>query len=360
LRVEAKAVHMADGKTSSRGVGATRRAFLAGAAGVAAGAALGGLPGCSGDDGASTCRGVDAGAPAGGALVVEVLREDVIPTPSTPPVVERVQAMVDAALAELSGVAAPWSRLLPSYRAGQRIGLKVNCLNRYAATSVAVVQAIIGSLRRELAVPAKDILVWDRRLDELTACGFNEQALGVSVVGTVNSIQDPGGPGYTAPICGSVAGKTPRFSRILTELTDVTINCPVLKTHGVSGITGALKNIYGVIDNPGEYHDNLNTALPALYALPPIRSKMALAVLDALLAVVTGGTSDPADEVPKRVLVAQDGLALDAYALDLVNRLRAARKNPIAPVEPSILGWLKGSQDLGLGTLSYKVQTITQ
>ena len=158
-----------------------------------------------------------------------------------------VQFMIDAALSALAGgVDNPWSVLLPDYATGMRVGLKVNCLNASLPTSPAVISAIIASLQRYLSIAPADLIVWDRRLDEMTRnTGYTSAAFGgARLVGTVNSTSDPGGPGYGANPCATIAGNQPRVSQILTEMTDVTINVPVLKTHGVSGVTGAMKNIF--------------------------------------------------------------------------------------------------------------------
>ena len=86
-------------------------------------------------------------------------------------------------------------------------------------------------------------------------------------------------PGYGEQISPTIECQSPRLSRILTELTDLTINCPVLKTHDVSGITAAMKNIYGIIDIPDSYHAPIQTGLPKLYALPAIRNAISLTIV---------------------------------------------------------------------------------
>ena len=264
--------------------------------------------------------------------------------------------MIDSALSTLAGgVANPWPTLLPTYTAETRIGLKVNCLNSKLPTSPAVVRAIIRSLLTNLGMDPQRIVVWDRRLDELTNAGkyTSEDLQGAQLVGTVASTSDTSGPGYSAVACADVEGAKPKLSRILTEQTDITINCPVLKSHGVSGVTAALKNIYGIIDIPATYHANLPTALPALYNLPAIRGSIKLTIVDALQAVTMKDTQDPPDATPKRIFVATDPLALDRYALDLVNQLRATRNVP--PLQGAFLGWLDRGHQLGIGTKTYNL-----
>lgn len=291
--------------------------------------------------------------------VIEVLRADsVLVDPSTQRASVQegpVREMVDEALTALGG-AAPWRTLLPDFVPGMRVGIKVNVLNELCPTSVPLVKALVGSLSAGLELDPRDIIVWDRRLDELERAGFTSESVGATVMGTVNSMGDSRGPGYGEPICGMVAGKAPRLSRILTELTDLTLNCPVLKTHAICGVTAALKNVYGVIDIPGEYHRNLSSALPALYQLPPVRSRFRLALVDALVAVTTGGTSSPPDTVPRRILLSADPVATDAYALALVEKLRAEKEIGLPPVDRSVMGWLEKAAAEGLGTLEYELR----
>ncbi|HEY3452490.1 MAG TPA: DUF362 domain-containing protein [Myxococcales bacterium] len=340
----------------------TRRDFLKDAARVAGAASLASFAGCFPDVGGRWPHVTEACLGGGGEVpqslagkVSEVVCEaSVVTKPRYELQVAQVRPMLEAALGALApSIPELWKQVFPDYSDATRIGIKVNCLNSSCATSVALVGALADVLVETLGVSRDRILVWDRRTDELTQCGFTREALGgVQVEGTVRSPDDQGGPGYGEPICGAVAGKTPRLSRILTELTDVTINVPVLKTHVVSGVTAAFKNIYGIIDNPGDYHANLVQTLPVLYALPPIRNSMRLHVLDAFRAVVTGGTSDPADTVPKMIAVSADPLALDSYSLARVNEFRT--RWSLDAVGSDVTGWLQGARDLGLGTLEYQ------
>ena len=351
--------------------GMTRREILTGAAGAAAAASLGGIAGCFPSVGGKwpQCTNLVDDAAAmpieGSGKVVEVQRDESLiqvtaasgkKTWQVQPDV--VQTMIDTALASLAGgVDNPWPVLLPTYQAGMRIGLKVNCLNSRLPTSPAVVRAIVRSLISRLGVTPSAIVVWDRRMDELTIAGkyTDEDLQGARLMGTIASTSDSSGPGYSNASCTVVEGSTPALSRILTDETDITINCPVLKSHGVSGVTGALKNIYGIIDIPGSYHDNLPTALPALYNLPAIRNSIKLTIIDALQAVTMKDTQDPPDATPKRILASTDPIALDRYALDLVNQLRAIHS--AKPIEGPLVGWLDRAYELGLGAASYSLVT---
>jgi uncharacterized protein (DUF362 family) len=372
--------------------GMTRRELLTSAAGAAAAASLGGVAGCfpsvggswpdAGPDVTPTtcgCSARDAGAstsenqPApvlGSSKVVVIQRTDSIDSKGKSldqPRLEAVENMVNAVLTSLAGGADnPWSVILPDIDKCARIGLKVNCLNPYFGTSPAVVRAIVKSLVERGGVCAGNIIVWDRRLDELTTVGkyAGEHLLGAQLLGTYNSQKDPGKLGYSDAFFGSFQGSTPRLSNILLHETDFTINLPVLKTHGQSSVTAALKNCYGIIDIPGKYHTDevahttdLQTALPALYAIPPIRNSIKLTIVDALRAVTNGDTASPVDAQPARIFGSLDPLALDYYAVDLINQLRASRK--IEPVMAERLKWLENAHAMGLGAKSYDLVPLS-
>jgi uncharacterized Fe-S center protein len=125
-----------------------------------------------------------------------------------------------------------------------------------------------------------------------------------------------------------------------------------LKTHGQSGITAALKNVYGVIDIPGKYHEALlQTALPEIYRIPQICNSIKLTVVDALQAVTSGDTADRPTMTPGRIFASLDPLALDRYAYDLINQLRAVRKQ--SAVDAGMVSWLDYGHELGLGAKGY-------
>ncbi|MGW8178255.1 MAG: DUF362 domain-containing protein, partial [bacterium] len=74
--------------------------------------------------------------------------------------------------------------------------------------------------------------------------------------------------------------------KTLTEVCDVVINLPVLKDHGITGVTMAMKNLFGAIHNPNKYH--LNTGDPYVAdvcMLSPIRQKVRLTICDGLSTV---------------------------------------------------------------------------
>jgi uncharacterized protein (DUF362 family) len=373
----------------ARNSGITRREVLTGAAGAAAAASLGGLAGCfpnTGGDWPDTappvcgCTPPDAGSPAeqntspvtGTSTVVAIKRDDAVDAKGKSldqPQFDAVASMIDSVLSTLAdGADNPWSAIIPGISKCTRIGLKVNCLNSTVATSAAVVRAIIKSLRTHHPdLCPGNIIVWDRRTDELVGAGkyTKDDLQGARLQGTINSMTDRTGPGYSTRHFGRFQGREPRISRIIVDQTDVTINLPVFKMHYQSGVTAAFKNIYGIIDIPGEYHSDeknpdagLQTALPALYAIPVIRNSIKLTIIDGLRAVIDGDTNKPCDATPCRIIGSMDPLALDYYAFDLLNQLRAAHRPALGPVDKKLTKWLGNAHAMGLGAQNYKLVTL--
>lgn len=336
---------------------ATRRQVLVGGAAVAA-------SGCFPDVGGqwavlkAECEDESQAEPASTpSRVAEVHREDAVTLDPATRVATiaalPVREMLEATLKLLYPAGAPWRAILPDWTAETRIGIKVNVLNPRCPTSPELTRAIVDSLVEELGASRERIIVWDRGVGELTAAGITEDAVGAKVLGTLEA------GGYAPSACGVVAGAVPLLSRILTEHTDVTINVPVLKTHAICGVTGAMKNIYGIISNPGDYHTNLNEALPQLYRLPPIRRHLRFHVLDALVAITRGSTSSPRDSVPRRVLASADPLALDRRALALTEELReefsVEMGLELKPLDRGVMGWMDNAHLAGLGSLEFEL-----
>jgi len=388
----------------------TRRQVLREAAGLAAAASAGAVVACSGDifpsaggewassidplcaagddggaDGeagtsvssAALTSGGDGGGASGGSMVVSVERNgSAIQNSENRSVTidaAIVQSMLDTALSTLAGdVDNPWTVFLPDYKPGMRIGLKVNGLNPSLGTHAELVAAVIKSLVTNLGVnPATQVVVWEMFLDYMTGKpGYSSAAFsGAQIIGTYNSSTATGGgggPGYRLNPCGIVPGSpnnNPRVSSILVEQTDVTINMPILKTHcDVSGITGALKNVYGMIDIPSSYHGTYAfQGIPSVYALPPIKSSIRLTILDALQGVINGHTTDYPNAVPQTILASLDPVALDSYVVQFINQLWNAYcdSNGLTyyPVDPSLLGWLPIAESMGLGTQKFNLVT---
>jgi hypothetical protein len=373
---------------SSGAGGRTRREILADAAKAAAAVSVTGLAGCFPSVGGSwsECKsGPDAGAekqafqPATNA-VVEVFRDGTAAKAGAKYSInaDALPDMLDTGLKELArqvqqskgadapdtDVDNPWKVLLPGYQPGYRIGLKINCLNSLVPTSIPLVRAIVLSLQNKLSIDPAKIIVWDRTLQEIKNRSRYTDAdvAGARLLGTLTTAGTvtEGDPGYGDLVCPAIEGETPRLSRILTDMTDLTINVPVIKKHGVSGVTGAMKNTYGIIDNPGKYHKpKLAKGLPAIYALPAVRNSLVLTIADALIGVVEGNTQDPPDATPNRILLAQDPVAMDNYALDLVNQIRAGRSLAPIPCDKEMdITWIDRAHELGLGNKNYSLVKV--
>ncbi len=258
----------------------------------------------------------------------------------------RVKAMLHAGLKELTGQASlahAWKVLLPGATASTRVGLKCSGINWSVCSSPAMVKALVQTLIADAGIDAKNIVVWDKTWLELKLAQLTEEELGVKVQGTVAS---PEGPGWDKT-AHTVLGTKCMFSRIFTKMTDVTINCGVLKSHGIAGVTGALKNVYGMFTEPGDFHGNLNDALPKLYSLVAKETK--LCINEGYLAVSNGGPMGPASHKPGRLLLSVDPVAIDVHVLALINGLRTT------PVSDKRLKWIDNAVAAGLGSKTPEV-----
>ncbi len=243
-----------------------------------------------------------------------------------------IKNMLQKALCTLAGghdCKAALATLIPQITdAAQRFGIKTNCVNPHLPTHPKVVSALV-ELLVEAGADADNIIVFDREDYELTRCGYAVNLdKGFKVYGTSHP-----GIGYDPEPVETSHGAV-RFSSILTRRIDHLINVPVLKNHQMAGVTLALKNHFGCIDQPQRLHGINRDCRPGIAEInshPSVRAKTRLVVIDALFATHVSGLQAKPDFAPMTVMAACDPVAADSTGKDLINARR--KQDGLAEVE---------------------------
>lgn len=240
----------------------------------------------------------------------------------------------------------------------EKISLKMNALGLddiqgtdYLQHFSGVSSAITESLS-SISLEEKNILIWDRSDEELINGGFTVQREegSLRVMGT--RVARRGEPEGFNPKVFPVGEKSTRVHTFITDECSSYINIPVLKTHGIAGITGSLKNHYGSIDNPRDFHEfnATNPGIPEINAIPVIRNKQKLIIADLLLGVIDGGPRWKPDQIFAYggILIGTDPVAVDTVMFHILNDKRI--ETGLEPIETAI--HLELSEALGLGNNS--------
>jgi uncharacterized protein (DUF362 family) len=252
---------------------------------------------------------------------VVIVRDAKLRTPGPAPDEKRVAALLDHAMQtyfNAQNPVQPWKQIV---RPGQVVSLKLNSMGgRAISPSVALVAAICERLQ-QAGIKAGDIIVWDRGSRELESAGFKLS----NAPGAVRFIgSDTAGYEDASVSYGSV---TTRLAKILTQ-SDVLINMPVLKSHNIVGVTMAMKNMYGVINNPNTMHGSgCNPYIADLNMIPQIRRKVRFVVGDLKTAVYEGGPGYRPEYAwnENALMVGEDRVAIDTISAQIVERKRAEK-----------------------------------
>ena len=240
------------------------------------------------------------------------------------PEAARVEKLLDRAMqtySDSSDPVAPWKKL---FKPNEVVGLKVNTIaGPGLSTHVALVDAICERLIAAGIKPG-NIVVWDRTNGELERAGFalSSDPNRVRIIGT-----DSKDVGYDETAFSYGVVKT-RLSNLLTRTCDAMINVPILKNHSMAGVTLALKNMYGVNNNPDRLHpNNCCPGVADLNMLAPIRNKFRLVVADAMTGCFEGGPMFKPQYAWRYngIIVATDPVAIDQTAWDIIEHKRAER-----------------------------------
>jgi len=261
--------------------------------------------------------------PAEGKSRVVISKDPALRANGAAPDSSRLLKLLDRAMQSYFDCDSPVDAWKKVVRPGEVVGLKVNCLaGRGASTNVRLVDAICERLQ-QAGIPQKNIVIWDRLNADLESAGLRV----ASRNGRLRSIGNDETGFEDALATFDTAGSL--MSKTLTRVCDAVINLPVLKDHGIAGVTMALKNFFGAIHNPNKYHMNVgNPHIADVYMLPPIRQKVRLTICDAITAQYEGGPSYmPQWSWPfNGLIVAQDPVALDYTGWQIIEQKRAEKR----------------------------------
>jgi hypothetical protein len=230
--------------------------------------------------------------------------------------------LVHLAVRNLLGVPDPRQAWQQLFRPDDVVAVKVNCLAPQLSPSQGIITAILQGLAAA-GIPAEHVIIYDKEDRDLAKAGYTLRAEppGPLCYGTVGGTSNPG---YEERF--TTSGETSfRLSKIVTRQATAIINVPVVKQHEYAGVTGALKNHFGSIHNPEDFHKfACDPAIADVNKAPALRSKQRLIIVDALQVLYAGGPAyEPQYVVPYwAVLAATDPVAVDTELLQLIELCR--------------------------------------
>src|ERR1019366_8450607 len=107
---------------------------------------------------------------------------------------------------------------------------------------------------------------------------------------------------------------------------DMVLNLPILKDHGMAGVTFSMKNMYGVVQHPSELHaGGCNPGVADLNCIPAVREKVRFTIGDAMSSVYEGGPGFRPEHLwqPNALIVGEDRVAIDQIAWGILEKKRA-------------------------------------
>ena len=116
----------------------------------------------------------------------------------------------------------------------------------------------------------------------------------------------------------------------------VLIALPALKAHWLTGIGTVLKNYITFSGNPEAYHDENNIKLGEIWNLPFVKGKTRLVIVDALVPLCDKGPQpDPRYKWPYKGLIAgNDPVAVETVCLKIIMEKRRLIKGGPWPLSP--------------------------
>ena len=266
-----------------------------------------------------------------------------------------VDQMTDAGVMELTGAAsraAAWGAIIPSYSAGENVAIKINLNNAGCADDHNIIDALPQPVNsvilglKSIGVPEANIWVYDvtngwhngqmpsRLVNKVRALypgvqfHSNESgcstALGYSASQSVHFDVPPERAISDRPICNALVQST------------YLINMPIMKKHGMAGVTLGFKNHFGSIDRCDEVHWSVDlgdggylstyNGLVDIFNNTHFKDKTILTIGDALYGARYNNydeTPNPwptfDDQSPNSLFFSTDPVAIDCVMYDFLD-----------------------------------------
>jgi hypothetical protein len=265
-----------------------------------------------------------------------------------------IRAMVDRGITNLTHkttVAQAWLSLVSTQDV---VGIKVYSLpGPNSGTRPAVVAAVVEGLL-SAGLPSKQVVIWDKQTTDLRLAGYFDLAAryGVRILGSAQAGYDPTNY-YDSSIIGNLVwgdvefgqkgwgiGRKSFISKLVSQGMTKIINISPLLNHNLAGVSGNLYSLaFGSIDNSARFETDagkLATAVPEVYAMPPLGDHVALNIVDALICQYEGGEQSLLhySATLDQLRFSKDPVALDVLSIEELVRQRQLAKMP--KVKPSL------------------------
>jgi len=235
-------------------------------------------------------------------------------------------------LTAVDSVEGAWGKL---FKASDKVCMKHNHINQESIwTHRELDQVITDALVKEVKIERKTVVAWDRGGRDL------EGELGQ----------------WSKPFYTKKNNIETRIVRALSNYGTALVNLPILKTHGGTGLTIALKNHLGTINNADEFHKpggwggDLGPNIADLNAHPAIKDKTRLIVVDAIRPLYNAG---PGEDPRYRwdyngLIMGTDPVAVDTVGLAILEAKRRSEQMSNWKLGPG-RKYLDYAEKLGLG-----------
>src|SRR5690242_10014699 len=266
---------------------------------------------------------------------------------------QTVQQMIERGMKELTGAPTAQDAWRSMFQKGDVVGIKVSPVGGPTLSSDASILHSIFDGLNQAGVPNDNIIVFNRYRDEAIEVGIDKWLrpgvrFDAASANYDNSQLGMDGydPNHFMEMALVKAGDDPAnphsrrsyVAKIVTTQVNKVINLPVLKHHQSAGVTIALKNMsHGFVNNVNRSHTTptanaCGMFIPSVVALPIIRQKVVLHIVDSVKASYHGGPFGRPQFIwePRTLYFGTDPVALDKTGWKVIDAKR--REMGLAPV----------------------------